>query len=296
MIDEKIRIYLEPNLGQCKKTHGQLRFCCPVCDKGKKFNLEICINEKSPRYKLVNCWACSLKGNIKTLLKGYAIDESWKQDPELNTTSTVIFENDKNPVDITFPEGVMPYFLKKEVKEYLTLERGIPEKILKERNVLYCFSNDDKLYNHIIFPFYSNNKLIGYTTQNFDTKKYKNFMRLDFIAYDEFINWNYPVIITEGIYDSFSVPNAIPLLGINLSKSLLKKIKDKKVILALDNNDEVPIEKKIEIVNKIKEWSVELITIFDLEKHKDLNEYHQKDSVGLKQTMFTLFQLLNLAK
>jgi hypothetical protein len=298
MIDEKIRLYLEPNLGQCKKGYGQIRFCCPICDKGRKFNLEICVNEKSHRYKLANCWGCSLKGNIRTLLKSYATDESWRQDPDfkINFEDSYSFEKNEKQAEVEFPDGTMPYFLKKEVKEYLTIERGISEKVLHERNIMYCFAKDDKLYNHIIFPFYSNGKLIGYTTQNFETKKYKNFMKLDFIAYDEFINWEYPIVLTEGIYDCLSVPNAIPLLGINLSKTLLKKLKDKKIILAVDNNTEVPMELKIKMINKIKEWSAEVTTIFDLGEYKDLNDFHQKDSVGLQQAMFILFQLLNFIK
>lgn len=276
-----------------------MRFCCPICDKGKKYNLEICINEKSLQYKKYNCWGCSLKGNIRSLLRAYSDSQDWRMDAEFKIDNDVAAayynRNKKSDDEIQLPDGTMSFAFHKEVKEYLTYTRGIPEKLLKERNVLYCFSKDDPLYNHIIFPFYEEGKLIGYTVQDFGTKRYKNMRNLNFVAYAEFINWEFPIIITEGIYDCFSTINAIPLFGINLSKELLKRVKDKKIILALDNNNEISIEEKLEIIKKLREWGASMIVVFELGEYKDLNEYYIADRETFIQQMLVLFNLLNFA-
>ena len=55
--------------------------------------------------------------------------------------------------------------------------------------------------------------------------KYKNPpISRDVIVFDGMINWNEPITLVEGVFDSFSVKrNVIPLLG----KFLLSKLKNK---------------------------------------------------------------------
>jgi hypothetical protein len=55
--------------------------------------------------------------------------------------------------------------------------------------------------------------------------KYKNPpISRDVIVFDNMINWNEPITLVEGVFDSFSVKrNVIPLLG----KFLLNKLKNK---------------------------------------------------------------------
>ena len=57
-----------------------------------------------------------------------------------------------------------------------------------------------------------------------------------FIFNEGCINWDSTVYIVEGVFDMFSVPNAIPLLGKVLTKSLYYALKEKKpdVIILLD--------------------------------------------------------------
>jgi hypothetical protein len=55
--------------------------------------------------------------------------------------------------------------------------------------------------------------------------KYKNPpVNRDVIVFEDMINWNEPITLVEGVFDSFSVKrNAIPMLG----KFLLNKLKNK---------------------------------------------------------------------
>lgn len=293
MIDELIT-YLSPQLGKCKKVGSQLRFCCPDCDKGEKYNLEICCNPNSVHYKKFNCWGCPLKGNVRGLLSKYAIDNSWRNIDYFKFNKINDFIKEENKQQIILPNGLISFSLHQEAVNYLLKERNLERKILIERNVLYCYSEEESLFNHLIFPFYENKRLIGYSSQNLSTKKYRNHRDLNFIAYDEFINWNFPIIITEGIYDCYSVVNAIPTLGLELSKTLLNKVKEKKIILAFDNNYEISYEEKVKRAKQLYKYDAKIVDIFDLKEYKDLNDYKVRDADGLRNDLKNTFEKLNL--
>ena len=59
-------------------------------------------------------------------------------------------------------------------------------------------------------------------------------------SFENLINWNQPIIICEGVFDAMAIRrNAIPILGKNISKALLKKIvssKVKEIYIALDKD------------------------------------------------------------
>ena len=71
--------------------------------------------------------------------------------------------------------------------------------------------------------------------------KYKNpNISRDIIAFELFINWNVPIILCEGAFDAIAIKrNAIPLLGKNIQKNLMKKIFQsnvEKIYIALDKD------------------------------------------------------------
>jgi hypothetical protein len=97
----------------------------------------------------------------------------------------------------------------------------------------YC---EDGLYGgRVIVPSYSENDELNYfVARSFyedATMKYKNPpVSRDVIVFDNQINWNEPIILVEGVFDSFSVKrNVIPILGKFLPKTLKKKIFEKGV-------------------------------------------------------------------
>lgn len=291
-----IRKYLEPTLGKCKSSYYQVKFSCPEqgCDRGGKFNLEINTNPNSERYLIYHCWACGYSGRLPKLLKDYATDPSWKVLKEFEYQSYKKEEQSKPKPKVVFPEHTVPFYLNDLVCQYLLEERKMDMEVLYKRNVRYCFNPSDPFYNHILFPFYDDKKtLIAFCAQNFETKKYRNTGSLNFVAYKEFINPLFPIIITEGIYDALSVPNAIPLLGTNINHAIYRFCQDKKIILALDNNEEVSVDFKKQIIKKLYVYSARIVTIFELGAYKDLNDFWCKDKIELKARMRVIFELLN---
>ena len=65
-------------------------------------------------------------------------------------------------------------------------------------------------------------------------------MSKDTVVFELFINWDEPIVLCEGSFDAIAIrKNAIPLLGKFPSKSLVKKLvekKVKKIYVALDTD------------------------------------------------------------
>jgi hypothetical protein len=286
-IKEIILQHLEPIFGRAKTSFQQIRFDCLKCDSGQKKNLEININTGA-----FHCWSCNWSGHVAQLLKEYASDNLWK--PYFKSEN--IFKKaaeKKEKSEIIFPPNTIPFYRNEEVNNYLIQERGMDEKMLIDRKVQYCFDLEDGFYNHILFPFYDKDGNIHtFTAQNYTTKKYKNTGPLNFVTYEEFLNPLFPIIITEGIYDALSVPNAIPLLGTNIFQAVLRFCQDKKIILALDNEQEVSMDYKKQAIKKLYEYGATIVTLFELGEHKDLNAFWMTDRVEMKMKMKVLFELL----
>ena len=106
------------------------------------------------------------------------------------------------------------------------------------------FCDNGVYQNRIIIPSYDDNGLLNYFVgRSFmgDGMKYKNpNVSRDIIPFDWFIAWSYPIVLCEGVFDAISIrTNAIPMLSKNPSKSLLRKVFEKKVktiYIALDDD------------------------------------------------------------
>ena len=65
-------------------------------------------------------------------------------------------------------------------------------------------------------------------------------MSKDTVCFEMFINWNEPIVLCEGVFDAISIRrNVIPLLGKFPSKTLVKRLiekKVKKIYVALDED------------------------------------------------------------
>ena len=120
--------------------------------------------------------------------------------------------------------------------------RGINETDIKKHKIGFC---DNGVYqNRIIIPSYDDYGVLNYFVgRSFmgDGMKYKNpNVSRDIIPFDWFIAWSYPIVLCEGVFDAISIrTNAIPMLSKKPSKSLLRKIFEKKVktiYIALDED------------------------------------------------------------
>jgi len=149
---------------------------------------------------------------------------------------------------VKLPEEFQPLFsasnesiIANKIRRYLH-KRGITELDILKYNIGYCLSGDYE--GRIIVPSYDeNNQLNYFVGRSFENSyyKYKNpSASKDIIAFENFINWNLPIVLVEGVFDAIAAKrNAIPILGKSLSNSLLKKIVSnnvKQVYIALDSD------------------------------------------------------------
>lgn len=204
---------------------------CPFCNHHKK---KLQVNLDTQRW---HCWVCDSKGrSIQSLLRKLNVDIR-----DLNRLKDIYGEDDYTLVEkdeyvaklqlpsefkqLHFkPKGFQPEY--NQALNYLK-ERGITQADIVKYNIGYC--SDGLYFGRIIVPSYDENGDLNYFVARSYYKeermKYKNPpVNRDVIVFENQINWNEPITLVEGVFDSFSVKrNCIPLLG----KFLLSKLKNK---------------------------------------------------------------------
>lgn len=203
---------------------------CPFCNHHKK---KLQVNLDTQRW---HCWVCDSKGrSIYSLLRKLNVDardlnrvrDVYGDEPEYDSKEEFVakLQLPKEFKQLYFkPKGVNPYY--NLAIHYLT-KRNITHADIVKYNIGYC---EDGLYSgRVIIPSYDDNGELNYfVARSFyedEKMKYKNPpISRDVIVFDNMINWNEPITLVEGVFDSFSVKrNVIPLLG----KFLLNKLKNK---------------------------------------------------------------------
>jgi DNA primase len=204
---------------------------CPFCHHHKK---KLQVNLETQYW---HCWVCNSKGrSIQSLLKRLHVDYSqinviigiYGDQP--TSTSKDVEEKIQLRLPSEFksllqkPKSINPIY--NQALAYLK-RRGISMDEVSKYNIGYC---EDGLYGgRIIIPSYDEDNELNYfiarTFYEDVGMKYKNPpVSRDVIIFDNQINWNEPITLVEGVFDSFSVKrNAIPML----SKFLLSKLKTK---------------------------------------------------------------------
>lgn len=241
--NEAIVEVLQEILGDYKlhyESKGQISFDCPVCaaEKGLengdgKGNLEI--NYLIGVYK---CWACGetygTQGPLGKLVDKFGTLKQKKIYNLLRPKEKT--ENEKTKkVILKLPEGYTKFkdsnqiFIPhKEAMKYLK-SRGITDEIIEQYDIGYTVQGDYS-YRIIVPSFDLNGKLNYFVGRSWTNKKmkYKNpSVPKDEIIFNESrIDWEKDVFICEGVFDSFFLPNSIPLLGKHLSDLLLNKLYD----------------------------------------------------------------------
>jgi DNA primase len=204
---------------------------CPFCNHHKK---KLQVNLDTQRW---HCWVCDSKGrSIQSLLRKLNVDIR-----DLNRLKDIYGEDDYTLVEkdeyvaklqlpsefkqLHFkPKGFNPEY--NQALNYLK-ERGITQADIVKYNIGYCL--EGLYFGRIIVPSYDENGDLNYFVARSYYKeermKYKNPpVNRDVIVFDNQINWNEPITLCEGVFDSFSIKrNCIPLLG----KFLLSKLKNK---------------------------------------------------------------------
>lgn len=263
---------LEDVFGEYKSHNdyrGQISFDCPVCsydikgldDLDGKGNLEI--NYKESVYK---CWVCSethdTHGTLYSLLKKYANKKQIKKylllKPENEDTPQKKYKELRLPKEfISFKTASFGLKLTPQYKQawnYLK-NRNVTDEMIEKYNIGFCHQGH---YEHrIIIPSYDKNKELNYfIARSYLTKtkfKYKNpeVDKETLIWNENLIDWNKPVYIVEGAFDSIFLPNSIPMLGKYMTEYLYHKLYNnaKKITIILDPDAQKDQEKLFHKLN-----------------------------------------------
>jgi DNA primase len=227
----KIITILDSALGVGSSLKGnEQAHHCPFCNHHKK---KLQINLDTQRW---HCWVCDSKGrSISSLLRKLNVDlrdiavvkDVYGDEPEYDTKEEYVakLQLPSEFKQLYFcPKSINPAY--NQAIHYLN-KRGITKADIVKYNIGYC---EDGLYGgRVIIPSYDDNGDLNYfVARSFyedEKMKYKNPpISRDVIVFDGMVNWNEPITLVEGVFDSFSVKrNVIPLLG----KFLLSKLKNK---------------------------------------------------------------------
>lgn len=263
---------LEDILGEPKLHNDykcQISFDCPVCsyeikglDEGDgKGNLEI-----NYKYGVYKCWACSetheTHGSLFKLIKKHGTKKHLSTYQLLKPEETAEFK--QKFIKVKLPKefvslnnvsaGVKLTHHYRQAMNYLK-SRNVTEQMINRFNIGFAY---DGLYsNRIIIPSYdSYHELNYFIARSYLSKtklKYKNpEARKEIIIFNEhLINWEEPIYLVEGAFDSIFVPNSIPLLGKVLSEHILMKLYEnaKKIIILLDGDAWDDAQKIYETLN-----------------------------------------------
>lgn len=228
-------------------ARGNYSYYCPFCNH-KKQKLEINFTENEKGENPWACWVCLAKGKKLSVLfkKIKASPEKFQELKKyVKLSDKEILKEEKPPLELpkefkslVSGEGI----IYRHAISYLK-SRNISQEDIIKYNLGYC--EYGPYSNMIIIPSYDEKGNLNYfTARSFEKDpfiKYKNpETSRDIIALDFFINWNLPIILCEGMFDAMAIKrNAIPLLGKNLQKNLLKKIVNssvQKIYIALDKD------------------------------------------------------------
>lgn len=249
---------LEDVLGEYRMHNdykGQISFDCPVCsyeikglDHGDgKGNLEV-----NYKYNVFKCWSCSetheTHGSIYKLIKKYGTKKQLKNYQLLRPDDNDEFPK-KNYHIVKLPKEYIEFSkvsagLKmtpqyRQAYNYIK-SRNITDEMLEKYKIGFCYQG---IYeNRIIIPSYDENMNLSYFIgRSYLTKtklKYKNpEAQKEIIIFNEYlINWDEPIYIVEGAFDSIFINNSIPMLGKFMSDYLFNKLYEnaKKIIIVLD--------------------------------------------------------------
>ena len=210
---------------------------CPFCHHHKK---KLQINLDSQYW---HCWVCDSKGrSIQALLyklnldrneisKIHSIYGEYKPKRNEREVEKVVLRLPKEFKTLyTKPNSINPSY--NQAIHYLKQRSISMDEVLKY-NIGYC---EDGLYGgRVIIPSYNeDNELNYFVARSFyedEKMKYKNPpVSRDVIVFDNQIDWNEPITLVEGVFDSFSVKrNVIPILGKFIPRTLKDKINQKRV-------------------------------------------------------------------
>ena len=269
--------------------------------------------------KVFKCWKCNYRGYIHKLIRDNGTREDYNRLklilPEYEVEPFSVFKKaavDYELVTCELPLGYLPLNyqrssnLYKLAWDYVTKDRKITPSQIDKYKIGYTETGSRKF--RIILPsFNAAGRLNYYEARSFlkDPKvpylKPDEPDKQDIIFNEQFINWDLPIYLVEGVFDAIRIPNAIAMLGKIPSPLLISKLLryNVTVIVCLDSD---ALRNGMDIYNML--YSLGLNVFFvDLKGKKDISktyEDHGQTEIDklLKtvchiDTMFELNKIIN---
>jgi len=236
---------------------GQISFDCPTCsydikaldDGDGKGNLEV-----NYFRNVFKCWACSetheTHGSIYKLVNKWG-STSHKKQLSLIMPDTFISKNEIKYEKVVLPKeyikfseasaGTKMTHHYKGAYNYL-ISRGITDRMIERHNIGFCC--DGPYYGRIVVPSYDKKGDLNFFVARLfgdGFLKYKNpRASKEALIFNEYLlDWSKDIYICEGVFDSFYLPNSIPLLGKFINEYLWMSLYDnakKDIIICLDGD------------------------------------------------------------
>lgn len=225
---------LENLLGKgYKKARSNVAFHCPFCHH-RKPKLEINLQTSPTGENPWECWVCQKKGRtVRSLLRQLRVGRVEAQQIlqyVKNGSTNYYVEN----TFVKLPDEFKPLYLAPKssiianrFRGYL-YSRGLNDNDFIRYNIGYCTSG--KYEDMVIVPSYNSDNALNYfIARSLDPNAFQKYsnpdVSKDIIFFENLINWNESLILCEGVFDAFAIRrNVVPLLGKQISNSLMKKI------------------------------------------------------------------------
>ena len=243
---------------------------CPVCiESGKitnKKKLSVCLDTG-----IYHCWVCESKGgNIGKLAMKYS------QYTEIAKKVFTIYKKHENeqvekdvkvvvslPSDFSLLSNSLDRRSTRKHIKYL-VDRGFTKSDLLKFRAGY--SNEYGYTNRVIFPSFDARQNLNYfIARSIDENEFKRYRncnapRKDLVFREFDIDFNKPLVLTEGVFDLVNCPqNSTCMLGswIDENYLLFKKIVENKtdIILCLDPDAK---KKSMKIAKKLYEYCIDV--------------------------------------
>lgn len=235
---------LDSVLGEHKEYSGnELYYFCRFCNHHKP---KLAINVETGRW---HCWKCGKAGNrLFSLFKQLGCSRQ-----QMNQLAELVkdglsyrqkYELVKEVIQL--PSEYIPLCevntnsMRGRVTEYLS-KRNINMDDVRRYQIGYCSTGE--YANRVIVPSFDEKGNLNYFSARDISEnsrvKYKNPpVSKNVVVFENHINWNYPVMLVEGMFDAIGVKrNAIPLLGKTIGSVLAERLMTSPVddiYLALD--------------------------------------------------------------
>lgn len=279
----------------------EFAFFCPKCDpphhKPKLF-----VNRSNFKY---HCFVCGFRGNsLKSL--SYSLNKKIKLKKNISidnlssSIENIIYGNNpgsKKEIDIKIPDGLVSLYKNNSIHVLNALDylkkRDIHQSDILRLRIMYGigFDNELSMRGRIVFPSFNRhgdpNFFVGRATWEKPEgaefyMKYKhgpyNISPRNIVFNELNLDWNYPIIITEGPFDAARIENSVPLLGksVTVKHKIFREIvkRDTPVILCLDSD---AMKDQLEIASLFSFYGLNDIKYCELPKGKDPADISRND-------------------